>query len=182
MGNDRFWLLFVPPFRFNSDWSFEKRDATFKLDIFIFNIKDPFFDRAEATATNVYKIVEGCKICVYDLKDETMLKRCLDSSDILANTTRVGMAPDTDSLPIPSVDFLNPNLVVSDAIYNPKVTRLIREAADIGCKTFGGTGMLIHQGAAALKLFTGADMSIDEVHELVFGKWAEHGKFKGRSL
>ena len=112
--------------------------------------------------------VPECIFGVYDLAYVAMLKQCADVSHILANTTRAGMSPDVDTLPIPTTDILNPSLIVTETVYNPRETRLLHEAAALGCKTVDGTGMLIHQGAAALKLFTGADMPVDEVHALIF--------------
>ncbi len=139
-------------------------------ELYIFNMKDAFFPRAEEMARKINEAVPQCKTGVYDLGDAEMLKKCAERSDIFANATRAGMSPDIDTMPIPSVDVLNPKLVVTDTVYNPRETRLLREAAALGCKTVDGTGMLIHQGAAALKLFTGADMPVDEVYDLIFKK------------
>ncbi len=139
-------------------------------EIFIYNMKDAFFPRAEDMAKKIGEAVPACKISVYDLSDAAMLKQCANVSQILANATRAGMSPDVDTLPIPSTDILNSSLIVTETVYNPRETRLLREAAALGYRTVDGTGMLIHQGAAALKLFTGADMPVDEVHALIFGK------------
>ena len=43
------------------------------------------------------------------------------------------------------------------AIYTPLRTRLLREAEDAGAKTLSGLSMLVYQGAAAFKLWTGMD-------------------------
>ena len=44
-------------------------------------------------------------------------------------------------------------------------TKLLQDAEAAGCKTVGGLGMLIYQGAAAAKLYTGLDMPVEEVKE-----------------
>lgn len=139
-------------------------------ELFIFNLKDPFFSRAEEMASRIIQAVPHCKVSVHDLEDTEALSLACQNSDILANTTRSGMAPDVDGMPIPSVQLLRPEMVVTDTVYNPRQTRLLQEAQALGCKTIQGTGMLIQQGAAALRLFTGAEMPVNEVHELVFGK------------
>ena len=73
-----------------------------------------------------------------------------------------------DIMPISSTEVLRKGLVVTDTIYNPKETKLLREAKVAGCITFNGTGMLAYQGAVAFKLFTGAEMPVEEIRSLFF--------------
>ena len=61
-----------------------------------------------------------------------------------------------------------PGLVVADVVYNPEETRLLREAKEAGCVCIGGKGMLLWQGVAAFKLYTGLDMPVQEVKERFF--------------
>lgn len=134
----------------------------------IFNQKDPFFAKAEQTAANIGKAVPGCRVTVNDLGDAAAIAASVAESDILVNASRAGMAPDTDSMSLPSAEVLRPGLVVCDTVYNPKETKLLRLAAEKGCIAVGGTGMLLYQGAAAFKLYTGADMPVDEVRTRFF--------------
>ena len=61
------------------------------------------------------------------------------------------------------------DLVVADTVYNPRETRMIQAAKAAGCKAaVGGIGMLLWQGVAAFKLFTGKDMPAQEVLEKFF--------------
>ena len=60
------------------------------------------------------------------------------------------------------------DLVVADTVYNPRETRMIQEAKAAGCTAVGGIGMLLWQGVAAFKLFTGKDMPAQEVLEKFF--------------
>jgi shikimate dehydrogenase len=46
---------------------------------------------------------------------------------------------------------------VYDLIYTPRPTALLREAAARGCRTWDGLEMLVQQGAAALRLWSGLD-------------------------
>lgn len=59
-------------------------------------------------------------------------------------------------------------LVVTDVVYEPEKTKLLQDAEAAGCKPVGGLGMLIYQGAAAAKLYTGLDMPVAEVKEKFF--------------
>lgn len=78
------------------------------------------------------------------------------------------MAPDAGRMPTSSAEILRKGLIVTDTIYNPKETKLLREAKSVGCTAIDRVGMLVYQGAAAFKLFTGADMPVDKVRSLFF--------------
>lgn len=60
------------------------------------------------------------------------------------------------------------DLIVSDVIYNPKETKLLRLAREAGCPTFNGLYMLLYQGAEAFKLWTGQEMPVEKIKELYF--------------
>jgi shikimate dehydrogenase len=104
----------------------------------------------------------GCDITLEDISDRAALKARLDGTALLVNATSVGMAPNADACPI-DTSLLYPELTVSDIIYNPAETRLLREAAARGCKTFNGAYMLLYQGAAAFELWTGHEMPVEAV-------------------
>jgi shikimate dehydrogenase len=80
--------------------------------------------------------------------------KILEKTEILINTTSVGMLPQSGSSPIPS-GLLHKEQVIFDIIYNPRITPLLEEAAAVGAKTIGGIEMLVQQGAAAFELWTG---------------------------
>ncbi|NKI21095.1 shikimate dehydrogenase [Paenibacillus dendritiformis] len=75
--------------------------------------------------------------------------------DIVVHTTSVGMHPDVEALPF-DPDWLRPDMIVSDIVYNPLETALLREAGKRRCRTHSGLGMFVYQGAIALELWTGA--------------------------
>lgn len=72
------------------------------------------------------------------------------SVDLVINGTPVGMAPNSEESPLP-VHALHTGMVVYDIVYAPMETRLLRDAKQAGCKTVGGIGMLIHQGALSFE-------------------------------
>ena len=90
----------------------------------------------------------------------------IQSSDIFANATIVGMKPLDDQSVVKDLSAFRPGLVVADAVYNPQETKLLREAKEAGCTCVGGKGMLLWQGVAAFKLYTGQDMPVDDVKKL----------------
>ncbi len=75
-------------------------------------------------------------------------------ADVLINTTSVGMEPDFEGIVVPP-ECLNQFSVVMDIVYAPLQTRLLREAALVGCATIDGLSMLLYQGAAQFKIWTG---------------------------
>ncbi|MEG0035259.1 MAG: shikimate dehydrogenase [Oscillospiraceae bacterium] len=136
--------------------------------ISVFNLKDPFFERAEHMAQNVSSQIPSCAVAVYDLADEKTLLEKIAESDILVNASRAGMHPNDDETPIKNTAAFRSGLVVCDTVYNPRETRFLKEAEAAGSTPVPGVGMLVYQGAAALKLFTGAEMPVEEIQEKFF--------------
>lgn len=130
--------------------------------ISIFNPNDPFLARAQATADKLKKEAPACCVQVFCLDERETLKKAVAEADILVNGTLAGMKPHDDVSPITDTSLFRPGLVVADVVYNPEETKLLREAREAGCKTVGGKGMLLWQGAAAYKLYTGLDMPTEE--------------------
>lgn len=137
-------------------------------EIAIFNRKDEFFANAEHTVEKITAADLKCKVSVTDLADDAALKAAIAQADILVNATKVGMKP-LDGQSLIKKEYLRPELVVADTVYNPKETQMIKDAQEAGCKAaVGGIGMLLWQGVAAFKLFTGKDMPHEEVFEKFF--------------
>lgn len=110
----------------------------------------------------------GCQIHHYDYEDEEVLNREIKSSGILANGTSVGMTPHEDACIIKDPGCFHPELAVYDVIYNPRETRLLRMAREAGCRTENGLSMLLYQGAAAFRIWTGQDMPVEKVKKIIF--------------
>lgn len=138
-------------------------------EITIFNKKDAFFERTLETAGKIRNAVPGIVVNVYDIDDTVKMTEEIQSADIFANATIVGMKPDLENQSVvKDLSAFRPGLVVADAVYNPEETRMLREAKEAGCICVGGKGMLLWQGVAAFKLFSGHDMPVDEVKEKFF--------------
>jgi shikimate dehydrogenase len=137
-------------------------------EITIFNIKDAFFERTLQTAEKIRAAVPEIIVNVYDIADTARMTEEIQSSDIFANATIVGMKPMDDQSVVKDLAAFRPGLVVCDAVYNPQETRLLREAKEAGCTCVGGKGMLLWQGVSAFQLFTGQDMPVEEVKEKFF--------------
>ncbi|HKH81906.1 MAG TPA: shikimate dehydrogenase [Methylovirgula sp.] len=92
----------------------------------------------------------GATIALGDLAD---LPAALAGADLLVNTTSLGMAGqaplDIDLAPLPD------HAVVSDIVYVPLETELLRRARRRGLRTSAGLGMLLHQAVPGFERWFG---------------------------
>ena len=58
-------------------------------------------------------------------------------------------------------ELLRSQTLVYDLVYQPAETRLILDAREAGARTIGGLPMLIYQGAASFKIWTGKEAPVD---------------------
>jgi shikimate dehydrogenase len=79
----------------------------------------------------------------------------LSNLQLIVNTTPLGMTPNIDSSPLPEGTTLTHGTIVYDLVYNPRETKLVREAKLQGCHATTGLGMLIEQAALSFQLWTG---------------------------
>jgi shikimate 5-dehydrogenase len=60
-----------------------------------------------------------------------------------------------------SLEVISRNVLVYDLAYNPRLTPLLRLAQKAGANILGGLPMLVYQGAASFKLWTGKEAPVD---------------------
>lgn len=138
-------------------------------NINIFSIKDRFWEKAERMVEAVNKNTD-CTARLMELGDDALLADSIADSQILTNATSVGMAPNVDGCIVSDNSMLPEGLIVSDVIYNPMETKLLKMAKERGCKTFNGMYMLLYQGAEAFKIWTGREMPVEHIKKLYFNK------------
>lgn len=109
-----------------------------------------------------------CTAQVHENGDARALRDAVAESALLLNATSVGMAPHTDESIITDTSVFRPGLIVSDVIYNPRETLLLKQAKEAGCQVFNGMYMLLYQGAEAFRLWTGRDMPVRLIKEKYF--------------
>ena len=78
----------------------------------------------------------------------------LSTFDLLVNTTPIGMTPNIDQSPWPD-NLSFPNAAIYDLVYNPRETKLVKDARSQGLSATTGLGMLIEQAALAFEFWTG---------------------------
>ncbi len=136
-------------------------------ELAIFNRRGRSWNRGQELVDRINSMT-NCKAALYDLEDLTELKKQVSDSAILTNGTSVGMAPNDNATPVPDFSVFHEGLIVSDVIYNPRQTLLLKQAAEYGCHTFNGLYMLLYQGAEAFRLWTGENMPVDHIKAKFF--------------
>lgn len=106
---------------------------------------------------------------IEDIKTDSIsqINDYLNDSDILINTTPVGMSPNINDKPIATADNMHEDLIVFDAVYNPNETVLLKEAIKANAKPVYGIKMLLYQGAESFKIWTGQNPPIDVMEEIL---------------
>lgn len=125
--------------------------------------------KAVATASGAAEIIIASRSESANTVLYTDVYKYHTDSEIIINTTPVGMFPNILDKPIELKKF--PKLSgVLDAIYNPQRTPLILEAKKLGIPAAGGLYMLVAQGVRASEIFLGTkyrESLCDEVFEKI---------------
>lgn len=93
-------------------------------------------------------------IDVFEWTDKEFINR-LQQTNLLVNTTPLGMAPHLDQMPPIDWKNIDKTTFVYDLIYTPETTLFLSQAKENGNMILNGEGMLVEQGAAAFKIWTG---------------------------
>ena len=104
--------------------------------------------------------------------DEAAMEKA-GGADVLINATGVGMAETIDQSPFYE-DIIRPEHICYDATYNPIETCFLRQGRGRGCVTVNGIGMLLYQGVAQIKIWTGEDAPVEtmarELEDILAGR------------
>lgn len=139
-------------------------------EISIFSRRSSRFNERTKHIISELKDYSSCNIRLFDMEDTARLRQEIAESAILTNGTSVGMAPNTDQSIINDSSLFHKDLIVSDIIYNPRETTLMKLAKGAGCPTFNGLYMLLYQGAEAFQLWTGQEMPVAEIKKKYFSE------------
>lgn len=135
-------------------------------EIDIYNTKDTFFDRAAKHIKEISDKTE-CKMRLIDLADKNSLRLSVAESVLFVNATRVGMG-DLENESVLSAEDMAEGLAVADTVYDPPMTKLLRDADKKGLKTLPGLGMLLWQASIGEQIWTGKEMPTDFIEEKFF--------------
>ena len=80
-------------------------------------------------------------------------------SDVVINATSIGFHPDAGATLDVNTGSFRAQMVVADVVANPPQTRWLAAAAEAGCQTLTGLGMLVNQALINGRLWTGVDLN-----------------------
>ena len=103
----------------------------------------------------------------YQLPITNLANLSISTFQLIVNTTPLGMTPNTETSPLPENTVLSKNTFVYDLVYNPRETKLVRDARAQGLSASTGLGMLIEQAALAFEKWTGAKADRDAMQKAV---------------
>ncbi|MDI4666722.1 shikimate dehydrogenase [Xanthobacter autotrophicus] len=92
-----------------------------------------------------------------------------EETAVVVNATSIGLFPHVDARLDLDLESLAPGMVVADVIPNPPRTRLIRDAEARGCTVLDGLGMLVNQGIAGIRLWTGVTVDGEPMRRVLKG-------------
>ena len=99
-------------------------------------------------------------ITIYHLSNlQTNLRSPVSNLSLVVNTTPLGMSPNIDQSPWPDNFPFPPHAAIYDLVYNPRETKLVRDARAHGLPAKTGLGMLIEQASLAFEIWTGCHPS-----------------------
>ncbi|MEF2560244.1 MAG: shikimate dehydrogenase [Eggerthellaceae bacterium] len=111
----------------------------------------------------------GCELILHAFEDKEAIKQAIAESDVLVNATPVGMGAESLKSPVPA-EFITPEVVVADAVYHPRMTKLLSDAEAKGCTIVGGIGMMIEQAATGEEIWYGVEMPTQEILDELFAE------------
>lgn len=100
----------------------------------------------------------------------------ISESDVIVNTTSVGMWPSVAESPVDAAHLFHPGQVVQDVVYRPVMTQLLQHAEAHGATVVDGTAMLVYQGARAFEFW----FSMPAPTDVMFHAVREHLKNTSR--
>ena len=134
-------------------------------ELAIFNIKDKFYARGEEIVETINKNT-NCKASMHDLADKDLLKKLMQEADIFCDATGFGMHPLEDLSNVPDPSYFKKDLIVTDTVYAPRETVMMKQAKEAGCtRVYNGMSMMLFQALIAIELYTGKSTPVDYMKE-----------------
>lgn len=88
------------------------------------------------------------------------LQEEIQDTDILINCTPIGMKGELETKSLVPSNCFHSNLIVIDIVYNPIITKLLRDAKKKDLEIIDGSRMFLHQAIASFELLTNQKPSL----------------------
>lgn len=92
------------------------------------------------------------------------LVNVMNGSQLVVNTTSIGMFPEIDDSPTSIERSFHSGQVVFDVVYNPVKTKFLTIAESAGASIVSGLDMFVEQGKKSFELWTGKEMPSDKIY------------------
>jgi len=106
-------------------------------------------ERVEELIERLRPYAGATELLALELQDA---REQITESKLIVNATSLGMQAD-DPSPLPG-EWLHSHHIVCDMIYRTGQTALLGDAHDAGALAIGGLGMLVHQAALAIDIWS----------------------------
>ena len=134
-----------------------------------------FVESFRAFSDRMAQHCPGTQIQLVDW-DPELWAGVLPECDLVVNATPNGMKDKGDlHLEFPWRQAA-PGTIFFDAIYEPRITRFLRKAAELGFPTVSGLDLLAHQGVCSFWNWTGVRVSPEQMRQDVLNFWDSQGK------
>jgi shikimate dehydrogenase len=117
-------------------------------------VRPPDVQQAEALMES-FEHIAGKGSLSSVLLEAGPLEPLLEDARLIVNATPLGMSPDVKASPWPAKLPFPRSAFLYDLVYNPRETRLVRDARAAGLSAATGLGMLVEQAARSFEIWTG---------------------------
>lgn len=114
-------------------------------------------------------------VCEIAEMNERTVAKALEEFDVVIHATKVGMYPKCDET-LFDPDLLTTSHIVTDVVYVPVDTKILKEAAKRGCRTLSGLWMNVNQAAEQMRLWLGIEPPLDFMYQCGIDYLISQGK------
>ena len=124
-------------------------------------------DICNRSIDNAQKLIDECPYAGHSQALSLQIaEEKLDQYSLIIQTTSIGMYPNILESPI-KIDQLSSDAFVSDIIYNPFETQILKEAKQKGAGIQNGLGMFVYQGALAFEYWFNREPNTERMEKIV---------------
>ena len=128
----------------------------------VISLSDAVPERAEALSGDLTALASSGTTITWAHWGDDAFQRSIRECELLVNCTPVGtrFGPAEGQSPV-AAELIPAGCLAFDLVYNPEETPFLRAARSRGARGAGGLAMLVHQGAASFRLWTGLEAPVE---------------------